>query len=164
MQNEPVQTMEMFPLEVFKVLLDHEVNKSRRYGDSLTLIDLLIETDPADPGAQHQAETLAISTLHLHLREVDIPSRRENEFFIMMPCTSMPGARTACERVRTLMDKEYQTEEGMPFKLITFIGMAGMPNDRSLTGDELARYASQALQYARLNQIRNVITYSEIPK
>lgn len=164
MQNEPVQTMEMFPLEVFKVLLDHEVNKSRRYGDSLTLIDLLIETDPADPGAQHQAETLAISTLHLHLREVDIPSRRENEFFIMMPSTSIPGARTACERVRKLMEMEYQTKEGVPVKLFTFIGLAGMPGDHSISGKDLANYASLALQHARTNRITNVITYSELSK
>ncbi len=164
MQNEPVRTMEMFPLEVFKVLLDHEVNKSRRYGDSLILIDLLIETEPADPEAQQQAEALAINTLHLHLRKVDIPSRQGNEILIMMPSTSAPGARTACERVRKLMDKEYQTEENVPFKVITFIGMAGLPGDPSRTGNELARHASQALQHARTNRLTNVVTFSELPK
>ena len=164
MQNEPTDTMKMFPLEVFKILLDHEVNKSRRYGDSLTLIDLLIETDPADPEAQLQAEALAINILHLQLREVDIPSRQENEFFIMMPSTSVPGARTACERVRKLMEMEYQTKEGVPVKLFTFIGLAGMPGDHSLSGNDLSQHASQALQHARTNRITNVITYSELSK
>ena len=28
----------MFPPDVFQMLLDHEVSKSRRYGDSLTLV------------------------------------------------------------------------------------------------------------------------------
>jgi hypothetical protein len=164
MQNMPAHEIVLFPPEVFKTLLDHEVNKSRRYGDSLTLIDLLAETDPAIPEARHSAEVYTINILKLHLRDTDISCKQENEFLILMPSTSAPGARTACERVRKLMDTEYQTDSGVPFKIFMFIGMAAMPLDHSLSSAELSQNASQALQHARTNRITHVIAFSEIPK
>ena len=164
MQNAPTRKIELFPPEVFKVLLDHEVNKSRRYGDSLTLIDLLIETDPVSPEAQHSAEVLAIKILNVHLRDADIPCKRENEFLILMPSTSAPGARTSCERVRKLIPPEHQLDNGISFKLSTFIGMATLPIDHSLSSDELSKNASLALQHARTNRLTNVIAFSEILK
>jgi hypothetical protein len=164
MQNTPAHKIELFSPEVFKILLDHEVNKSRRYGDSLTLIDLLIETEPADLETLHHAEALAIHLFELHLRGSDIPCQRENEFLILMPSTSAPGARTACERIRKLMDTEYQTKDGAPFKLFTFIGMAAMPTDHSLSSDDLSQNASQALQHARSKHLMNVVAFTEIQK
>ena len=161
MQNMPTHEIELLSPEEFKNLLGHEVNRSRRYGDSLTLIDLFIETDPVNLEAQHSAEAFAVDILKLHLRETDIPCRRENEFLILMPSTSAPGARTACERMLKLMDTECQTDSGVPFRLFTFIGMAAMPIDHSLSSDELSQNAAQALQHARVNRITHVIAFSE---
>ena len=162
MQNNPAHEIELFPPEVFKTLLDHEVNKSRRYGDSLTLVDLLVETDPANTEAQHEAEMFAINVFNLHLRDTDIPCKRENEFLILMPSTGTPGARTACERVKKLMTIEHQTEQVNAFKLSTFIGMASLPIDHAISSDEFAKNASQALQHARTNHLINVVAFSEI--
>jgi len=164
MQNMPAHEIVLFPPDVFKTLLDHEVNKARRYGDSLTLIDLFIETDPANLEAQQSAEIFTLNILKIHLRQTDIPCKRENEFIILMPSTSAPGARSACERIRKLVNTEYQTDNGVPFKLFMFIGMAAMPIDHSLSSNELSQNASQALQHARTNRITNVIAFSEIPK
>ena len=164
MQNMPAHEVELFSPEVFKTLLNHEVNRSRRYGDSLTLIDLFIETDPVNLEAQQSAEAIAINILKLQLRDTDIPCKRENEFLILMPSTSAPGARTACERLRKHMDTEYQTDSGVAFKLFTFIGMAAMPIDHSLSSDALSQNASQALQHARTNRITHVFAFSELPK
>jgi hypothetical protein len=164
MHSDSAHKIELFTPEVFKIMLDHEVNKSRRYGDSLTLIDLLIETDPADLETLHNAEALAIHLLDIHLRDSDIPCQRENEFLILMPSTSAPGARTACERIRRLMDTEYQTNGGTPFKLFTFIGMAAMPTDHSLSSDDLSQNASQALQHARSKHLMSVVAFTEIQK
>jgi len=160
-QNKSTHEIEVLPPETFKSLLDHEVKRSRRYGDSLTLIDLLIDTDPANLEAQRSAEAFALNILKLHLRETDITSKRENEFIILMPATSAPGARTACERIGKLLNTEYQTDSGLPFRLITFIGTAAMPIDHSLSSDELSQNAAQALQHARVNRITHVIAFSE---
>ena len=164
MHRDSARKIELFSPEVFKILLDHEVNKSRRYGDSLTLIDLLIETDPSDLETLHNAEALAIKLFDLQLRDSDIPCQRENEFIILMPSTSAPGARTACERIRKLMDTEYQTTVGTPFKLVTFMGMAAMPLDHSLSSDDLSKNAAQALQHARSQHLNSVVAFSEIQK
>lgn len=153
--------VELYPPEVFKTLLQHEVNKSRRYGDSLTLIHLAVETDPPTPQAQHSAEVFTINALNIHLRETDIPCKQENEFLIMMPSTSAPGARTACERLRKLMNLEQQTYDKVSFKLFAFIGLETMPPDHMMSSDELEEHASKAMQHARANHLTSVVVFSE---
>jgi hypothetical protein len=164
MQQTSVHEIELYPLRTFKALLDHEVNRSRRYGDSLTLVDLVVETEPVSPEAQHSAEVLAINALNVHLRETDIPCKQGNEFLVLMPLTSGPGARTACERLRKLMMAEYQSDDPVSFQLFIFIGMATLPIDRSVTSDGLAQNAAEALQYARTNLIASVVAFSDIKK
>lgn len=162
MQQTPIHEIELYPLRTFKALLDHEVNRSRRYGDSLTLVDLVVETEPVKPETQHGAELLAINALNVHLRETDIPCKQGNEFLILMPLTSGPGARTACERLRKLMLSEYQSVDQASFQIFIFIGMATLPIDRSVSSDRLIDNASQAVQYARTNLLASVVAFSEI--
>ena len=162
MENALVHEIELYPPESFKTLLDHEVNRSRRYGDSLTLVDLVVETDPIDARAQHSAEVFTINVLNLHLRDTDIPCKKGNEFLILMPSTGAQGARIACERIKRLMNVEPQTYDRVSFKMSAFIGMATLPNDRSLSSNGLAQNAARALQHARANPLRSVVSYSEI--
>ena len=42
MENRLVHEIELYSFESFKTLLDHEVNRSRRYKNPLTLIHLAI--------------------------------------------------------------------------------------------------------------------------
>jgi len=163
MEQTLVHEIELYPPEVFKTLLNHEVNTSRRYGNSLTLANLIVETDPINLEAQHNAEVFLINLLNLYLRDTDIPCKRGNEFLILMPSTGAQGARTACERLlRKLMSFEQQPNDKVVFKLSAFIGMATLPIDRSVSSDGLAQNASQALQYARANRLTNVVGFSEI--
>ena len=161
MQNAPLHKIELLSPKVFMTLLSHEVNKSRRYGDSLTLINLLVETDSIHPEAQLGAEAFTINVLNLRLRDTDISSKRDNEFLILMPSTGTSGARTAYERIQKLIPIEHQTDNGV-FKLSTFIGMATLPIDHSISSDELTENASQALRHARANHLTNVVAFSEI--
>ena len=164
MNNDLTHDIELYPPNVFKTLLEHEVNKSRRYGDSLTLIHLAVETDPVTAEAQHSAEVFTINVLNVHLRDADIPCKQGNEFLILMPFTSAPGARTACERLRRLMTVEHQTYDKVSFQLSAFIGMATMPVDHLTSSTELAENASKALHYARTNRLTSVAAFSEIYK
>src|SRR5215204_1419079 len=129
MEDPTVHEIELYTIEAFKILLEHEVHKSHRYGDSLTLVDLIVEAEPASPETQHSAEIFAISALNIHLRNVDIPCKQSNEFLILMPATGSPGARTACERLKKRMASIPQAEETAAFKLSVFVGMATLPND-----------------------------------
>jgi len=163
MENSLKHEIELYPPESFKSLLNHEVNRSHRYGDSLTLVDLVVETDPVTEQAQHSAEVFTINALNIRLRDTDIPCKKGNEFLVLMPATAASGARTACERLKRIMNIEPQDYDRVSFKVSVFIGMATLPyNDRSVSSDNLMEYASQALRYAQTNQLTKVISYSEI--
>ena len=165
MENATEHEIELYTPEAFKIILDHEVNKSHRYGDSLTLVDLIVEAEPASPENQHVAEVVAISALNVQLRQVDIPCKQNNEFLILLPATGSTGARTACERIKKQIAGIPQTEDGVTFKISVYVGMATLRNDdRSVTSDILTQNAAQALQHARTNQILQVVRFSELPK
>src|SRR5512142_635180 len=129
MNNALVHEIELYPPESFKTLLDHEVNMSHRYGDSLTLVDMVVEADHANEQAQHSAEVFTINALNIHLRATDIPCKKGNEFLILMPATGASGARTACERLRRTMSIEPQADDKGSFKMSIFVGLASLPYD-----------------------------------
>jgi predicted signal transduction protein with EAL and GGDEF domain len=160
MQNISGHENGLYHPDIFKSLLTHEVNNSRRYGDSLTLVNLFVETDPAHPETRNDAELLIMNRLRLDLRETDISCKQGNEFLILLPSTSTPGARTACERLK----KKIITEDGAALHLSLFIGMASIPAHNSITSEEFSQNAAHALQYARANGLTNVVAFSDVIK
>src|SRR6185369_6360038 len=96
--------IELYSLESFQTLLDHEVHRSRRYKTPLTLIHLCIETDPDRPEIQHSAEMFAINILDVQLLDTDIPCRKCNEVLILMPATDEAGGRIVCQRLASLFN------------------------------------------------------------
>ncbi len=164
MENSHVHEIELYPPESFKTLLDHEVNMSRRYGGSLTLIDLVMETDPVSPEAQQSAEAFAINVLKLHLRDTDVPCKKGSEFLVLMPSTSAQGARIACKRLENLLNVQPQAYDRVSFKLSAFIGTATLPGDNSISSNTLAQNASEALQHARTNHLASPVLFSELKK
>jgi len=161
-ENSLEHDIELYPPESFTTLLDHEVNRSRRYGEPLTLLDLTFETKPADPETQHSAEVFTINLLNLRLRNTDIPCKKENEFLVLMPSTDEQGGRIACERLEKLFHIEPRAYDRVSFELSAFIGMATLPGDRSISSKELMQNASQALQHARENRLTNTVIFSEM--
>lgn len=162
MENSLLHEIELYPPESFRTLLEHEVNRSHRYGDSLTLVNLVVETDPASAQAQQSAEMFTINALNQQLRETDIPCKKGNEFLILMPATAAQGARTACKRLIKQLNTEPQMYDRVSFKMSVFVGMASLPYDRSVSSDELAQNALHALQHARTNHLDDVISFTEI--
>jgi predicted signal transduction protein with EAL and GGDEF domain len=154
--------IELYPPESFKALLDHEVNRSRRYGDPLTLLHLAFETDPDSPETHHSAEVFTINVLNLRLRDTDIPCMKDNEFLVLMPATDEQGGRIACERLEKLFRMEHQTFDRVSFELSAFIGIATLPGDRSISSKALLENASEALQYARSHRLPNAVVFSEM--
>ena len=164
MKDTFTHEIELYSPDSFKTLLDHEVNRSRRYKSPLTLIHLVIETEPANVQTQHSAEMFVINALDLHLRDTDIPCRKGNEFLVLMPATDVQGGRIACERLEKLLNVKPQEYDRVSFKLSAFIGMATLPGDRSISSDKLTQNASQALEQARTNHRMNTVIFSETKK
>ena len=161
MEQALVHEIELYPPEAFKTLLDHEVNRSRRYGDPLTLLHLSFETDPDNPETRHSAEVFTINILNLHLRDTDIPCKKDNEFLVLMSSTDESGGRIACQRLEELFNIEPQTYDRVSFKLLAFIGMVTVSGDQSRSSKKLTENAAEAMQNARAKQITNTVIFSE---
>ncbi|HZJ22920.1 MAG TPA: diguanylate cyclase [Anaerolineales bacterium] len=153
---------ELYPPETFRILLEHEVNRSRRYRNPLTLIHFAIEAEPNEPTTQHSAEVFAINVLNLQLRQTDIPCKREDEFIILIPSTDEEGGRMVCQRLENMFNVQPQTYDRVSFKMSVFIGMASSPGDSSLSSNKLRQQASTAMQRARANRASNTVLFSEI--
>jgi hypothetical protein len=154
--------IELYPPEAFKTLSDHEVNRSRRYGNPLTLLHIAIETLPDDAPTLHSAEVFTLNALNLRLRDTDIPCKKDTEFLVLMPSTYEPGGRIACERLEKLFNVEPQTYDRVSFKLSAFIGMATLPGDQSISSQTLMQNAAEALRYAHENRLKKTVIFSEI--
>jgi hypothetical protein len=162
MENSHTHDIELYPLESFKILLDHEVNRSRRYGQPLTLLQLAFETKPTDPSTSYSAETVIINILNLHLRDTDIPCKAEGEFLVLMPATDEQGGRMACQRLEKLFNTETRSSDKVTFGLSVFIGMATLPGDRSISSKKLMHNTALALQHARMHRLKRGVIFSEI--
>jgi Diguanylate cyclase, GGDEF domain len=162
MKNVLTNEIELYSLESFQTLLDHEVHRSHRYKTPLTLIHLAIETNPDRPEIQHSAEMFAINILDVQLRDADIPCRKGNEFLVLMPATDEAGGRVVCERLAKLFNEPHQTFDRVSFTMTVFVGMTSLAAGAALTSNELTQHASTAMQHALRHQITSAVTFSEI--
>jgi len=162
MKDVLTHEIELYSLESFQTLLDHEVHRSRRYKTPLTLIHLAIETNPDRPEILHSAEMFAINILDVQLRDTDIPCRKGNEFLILMPATDETGGRVVCERLAKLFNVPHQTYDRVSFALTIFVGMSSLPGGSSLTSSNLMDQSTKAMQHARDHQFTHAVIFSEI--
>ncbi len=162
MENESAHEIELYSPESFEILFDHEVNRSRRSGNPMTLLDITFETKPANPESQHSAEVYTINALNLRLRDTDIPCKKDSEFLVLMPATDEQGARIACERLENLFKVKHQTYDRVSFELIAYLGMATLPGDRSISSKELMKEAAVAMRQARAKHLTNTVIFSEM--
>lgn len=162
MDNGLVHEFELYSFDEFKILLDHEVNRSRRFGEPLTLIHLFVEASSSPPDTQHGAEVFVINALNVHLRAVDIPCKKGNEFLAFMPNTDQQGGRIVCQRLEKLFKTEAQVYDKVSFKLSAFIGMATLAGDQSISSERFMQNAEQAMENARKKQLINTVIFSEM--
>lgn len=162
MNDSLTHEIELYSLESFQTLLDHEVHRSRRYKTPLTLIHLVIETNPDRPEIQHSAEMFTINILDVQLRDTDIPCRKGNEFLILMPATDETGGRVVCERLAKLFNEPHQTFDRVSFNMSVFVGMASIPEGTALTSHKIVQQASTAMGHARDHRLTTAVIFSEI--
>lgn len=162
MENVLVHEIELYSLDSFKTLLNHEVHRSRRYREPLTLVHIAIEADPATPDAQHSAEVFTINILNLQLRETDIPCLTSSDFVVLLPSTDEQGARVACLRLEELFRGNPQPFDRVSFKLSAFIGATSAIANKPLTGERLMQQAERAMQHTRSQRRTTPMFFSEI--
>jgi hypothetical protein len=162
MENTQDHDIALYPLESFNTLLEHEIRRSHRYGQPLTLIEVAVEADPSTPQTQHSAEVFAINVLNLQVRDTDIPCKKGGEFLVLMPSTDLRGGRIACERLEKLFKVNHQTYDRVSFQLTAFIGMTATDGTKPIPGSKLIEEASAAMQHARDNRSVETVLFNEI--
>jgi PleD family two-component response regulator len=162
MTNNIKHDFELYSLDDLKILLGHELKRSRRYGQPLAFIHIAVEAEPQTPMTQHAAEVLAIDALNVELRETDIPCREGNEFLVLLPSTDEQGARVTCARLEKLLNVTHQTNDGDPFEVRTFMGLSSVGAGEKISAVTLMQQAARALKNAREQQIRQTVVFVEV--
>jgi hypothetical protein len=154
--------IELYPLEIFKTILEHEVRKSRRYRSPLTLIHIAVEAEPNSPQTQHAAEMIAINGLDAELRESDIPCRDGHEFLVLLPSTDEKGGRMACARLEKLLNASSETTDRVAFQVFAFIGLTCTCGGPSLSSIKMREDACTAMNHARTKRSSETVVFSKL--
>lgn len=137
---------EVYGEDVFNILFDYEVSRSKRYPAPLAL--LKIETTPASLSADilQKATSIFAAKVNSHIRSVDIPSGTGNRLNFLLPTTDEAGTRAVCERLISIFKSK--VDNSITFSLQ--IGASSHPGGSTLTGDFLLQKAEEALAQSKL--------------
>jgi diguanylate cyclase (GGDEF)-like protein/PAS domain S-box-containing protein len=131
--------------------LRHEMAKAKRYETELSVIlcdvDLFKEiNDTFGHAAGDRALSQVSETLRTKVRRADVVGRYGgDEFILLMPQTSLSGARDFAERVREeIASMEFSPAEGKVLRLSLSLGVAALDRERD-TADSLVSRADTAL-------------------
>jgi PleD family two-component response regulator len=160
MEYDSTHEIELYLLDVFNTLLEHEVRKSRRYKYPLSLVCMAIGARPDTPQTQHAAEMVAINALDVELRDTDIPCREGHEFLVLLPSTDEKGAHNACERLERALNTTDQTSTGTSFEVFAYIGMASIGDDLVVSPKMLIGNARSAMNHARASRSLKTVLFS----
>ncbi len=148
MKNQMSNLDEVYDDEVFQVLLDYEVTRSKRYPANISLVH--IEYTPSgNEAALRSAAQVFTKALNSHMRSADIPSNNGNEFKILMPATSGNGLIAICERLISVFKNSFLTKEGQSIVFSINIGGVSHPGGESLSRDSFLESAKTALKQSK---------------
>ncbi|MBI3739638.1 MAG: diguanylate cyclase [Chloroflexi bacterium] len=162
MKKDDAQGMTLYSWDVFKILLDYEVNRSQRYPNPLTLLDMSIEPQPNTPEIVKAAETNIAVLLNSRLRSADIPAHFKEDYFVLLPITDEPGGRAVCERMLSIFKGPFATEHGEPYTLSVRIGLTTSLGGSNLSAEVLIQQASSALKNALSQSSKLYVSYSDL--
>lgn len=154
--------IELYLLETFRVLLDHEIRTSRRYKHPMTLVHIALQVEPDMQQTRRGAEMVVINALDVELRDSDIPCMDGHEFLVLMPSTDEEGARSACDRLEKTLNATDQVYEDVTFQVSAFIGFASTSAEMTLPATKLKQQARAAMECARSNRSQRAISFSEL--
>jgi hypothetical protein len=140
---------DMYNSDVFQILFDYEISRSKRYPSPLTLIQLEMTPIAVSAEALEAAPEIFSSVLNLHLRSVDIPSKTENIFTLLLPNSDKHGAHAVCERLLVIFKNKLETPSGDSVVFSLNIGATTHAGGADITSEGVLQKATEALKQSK---------------
>lgn len=158
----------LFNHRYFQQEINRQLERAQRLGTSFTLVmaDLDHFKKINDTYGHQQGDTIlrgVAGAIRKSIRgKVDVPCRYGGEeFAIILPETSLEGAKIFSERFRRAVEELDSEFNGKPIKITVSIGLATYP-DAAQEKRQLIECADRALYLAKESGRNNVKTYKDI--
>jgi hypothetical protein len=147
---------QIYSEDAFRILMDYEIIRTIRYPTPISLIYLEMIPHASVGETPRSAYSIFETIINLNLRLVDIPARHGTGYLILLPATNEAGARALCERLLTIFEKEFETEEGKAVKFSLQIGVASHNGGPTLMKEILIQTAETSFQQSRLKGVNKI--------
>lgn len=148
---------EIYSADVFEILFEYEVSRSKRYPAPLALLQIEMSPSAVSEDALQKAFSIFAAKINSHIRSVDIPSRTGNYLNLLLPTTDEAGTRAVCERLISIFKSK--VDDSLAFSLQ--IGASYHSGGSTLTGEFLLQKAGDALAQSRLKGPHTYILISK---
>ena len=153
----------LFPQNMLEILLAHEVNRSRRYPNPVSVLQLSLQFSQGSPAQfVESGQAAVIRMLNSTLRESDLPGQYQGNFLIVLPATQCTGARIAAERLMAAISGTPPFRDSGIIEVAVNIGIASHPGGEGISMSRLLSETSSALVAARHRGLRTIVTFGEI--
>jgi hypothetical protein len=151
---------DIYSSDVFQILLDYEISRSKRYPSPLSLLKIEVTFSALNAEAVSAAPGIFSSALNAHLRSVDIPSKEGNTFTLLMPNSDAHGAQAVCERLLSVFKNKFETSEGTPITFSLHIGATAHVGGVTISNENVLQKANEALKQSKLKGANTYIFLS----
>lgn len=163
-RRSPTTAFGLYTNESFKILLDYEVARARRYPCPMTVLHLAAEPDESSDEVKAMAYQVVSDILSRILRVTDIPTQLGEEFVILLPATDEAGGRALAERILLNVRTRQDFPTDKLFQMRLYVGLASRFMDSKTASQELLAEAAVAMNEARVKQAGSYIAFSDIEK
>jgi hypothetical protein len=140
---------DIYSSDVFQILYEYEVSRSKRYPSPLTLLKIEMTPSALNDELLGSASMVFTSALNSHLRSVDIPSKTGNVYSVLLPTSDEHGARAVCERLLSVFKNKFDVSNGAIAFSIQ-IGSVTHNGGPTMSGEGILQKAAEALKQSKL--------------
>jgi len=141
---------EVYNNDVFQILLEYEIARSKRYPSPLSLLQIEMTPFAISAEALSAAPEIFSSALNTHLRSADIPSKTGNLFTLLLPNSDKHGVRAVCERLLSVFKNKFETSDGNSVTFSLHIGATTHAGGETIISESILQKAEEALKQSRL--------------
>ena len=140
---------DIYSEEVFKVIMDYEIARAKRYPTPMSLLCLEIIPQAKNQETLQAGSNLFASAIKQYMRSADIPCVNGKVFKILLPSTNQENLNATCERMLTLFSKAFETEGGETITFSLYVGGTAQEGGETLSRDQLLDKSQSALNQSK---------------